>query len=160
MFDINGYEFIVLVIVAIVVLGPERLPEYAAKLGRLVRQLRVMADGAKAQLKDQLGPEFDDLNWRQYDPRQYDPRRIVREALAEPLDYVSQPFKELADEARTVRDDVVSVKDTAREVLANHGSAPVAPAVVGAAVTGSAVMGAVGSMVPSGRASYWDAEAT
>ena len=68
MFDINGYEFIVLVIVAIVVLGPERLPEYAAKLGRLVRQLRVMADGAKAQLKDQLGPEFDDLNWRQYDP--------------------------------------------------------------------------------------------
>ena len=85
MFDINGYEFIVLVIVAIVVLGPERLPEYAAKLGRLVRQLRVMADGAKAQLKDQLGPEFDDLNWRQYDPRQYDPRRIVREALLDPV---------------------------------------------------------------------------
>lgn len=85
MFDINGYEFIVLLVVAIVVLGPERLPEYAAKLGRLVRQLRVMADGAKAQLKDQLGPEFDDLNWRQYDPRQYDPRRIVREALMDPV---------------------------------------------------------------------------
>ena len=85
MFDINGYEFIVLLLVAVVVLGPERLPEYAAKLGRLVRQLRVMADGAKAQLKDQMGPEFDDLNWRQYDPRQYDPRRIVREALMDPV---------------------------------------------------------------------------
>ena len=85
MFDINGYEFIVLLLVAVVVLGPERLPEYAAKLGRTVRQLRVMAEGAKAQLKDQLGPEFDDLNWRQYDPRQYDPRRIVREALMDPV---------------------------------------------------------------------------
>ena len=160
MFGINGWEFIALGIVAVLVLGPERLPEYAAKLARFVVKARGMAEDAKGQLKTQLGPEYQDINWRQYDPRQYDPRRIVREALAEPLDYVSQPFKELADEARTVRDDVVSVKDTAREVLANHGSAPVAPAVVGAAVTGSAVMGAVGSMVPSGRASYWDAEAT
>ena len=160
MLGINGWEFLILIVLAVVILGPERLPEYAAKLAQGVRKLRVMAEGAKVTLKDQLGPEYQDINWRQYDPRQYDHRRIVREALAEPLDYVSQPFKELADEARTVRDDVVSVKDTAREVLANHGSAPVAPAVVGAAVTGSAVMGAVGSMVPSGRASYWDAEAT
>ena len=28
-----------------------------------------------------MGPEFEDINWRQFDPRQYDPRRIVREAL-------------------------------------------------------------------------------
>ena len=28
-----------------------------------------------------MGPEFDDIDWRQFDPRQYDPRRIVREAL-------------------------------------------------------------------------------
>jgi sec-independent protein translocase protein TatB len=82
--DINGWELIVLVIVAVVVLGPERLPEYAAKLGRLVREVRLMAEGARSQLKEQLGPEFDDLDWRQYDPRQYDPRRIVREALMDP----------------------------------------------------------------------------
>lgn len=84
MLDINGYEVIVLIVVAILVLGPERLPEYAAKLGRLVRQLRAMAEGARTQLKDQLGPEFDEVNWRQYDPRQYDPRRIVRDALLDP----------------------------------------------------------------------------
>lgn len=84
MFDINGYEIIALIVVAVVVLGPERLPAYAAKLGQFVRQARAMAEGAKSQLKDQLGPEFDDLNWKQYDPRQYDPRRIVREALFDP----------------------------------------------------------------------------
>ena len=84
MASVNGWEFIALIVLAVVILGPERLPEYAAKLGRLVRQARAMAEGAKGQLREQMGPEFDDIDWRQYDPRQYDPRRIVREALLDP----------------------------------------------------------------------------
>ena len=81
MFDINGWEFVVLVVVALLVIGPERMPEYSAKLARMVKQLRGLADAAKVQLREQMGPEFDDVDWKQYDPRQYDPRRIVREAL-------------------------------------------------------------------------------
>ena len=84
MVGINGWEFVLLIVIAIVVLGPERMPEYAAKLARLVKQARAMADNARGQLREQMGPEFDDIDWRQYDPRQYDPRRIVREALMEP----------------------------------------------------------------------------
>jgi sec-independent protein translocase protein TatB len=80
-FDINGWEFIVVLVVALLVIGPERLPEYSAKLAKLVRQLRGLADTAKVQLREQMGPDFDDIDWKQYDPRQYDPRRIVREAL-------------------------------------------------------------------------------
>jgi sec-independent protein translocase protein TatB len=63
------------------VIGPERMPEYSAKLARLVKQARGLAETAKVQLREQMGPEFDDVDWKQYDPRQYDPRRIVREAL-------------------------------------------------------------------------------
>lgn len=81
MFDINGWEFIILVIAALLVIGPDRMPEYSARLARLVRQVRGMADTAKGQLREQMGPDFDDVDWKQYDPRQYDPRRIVREAL-------------------------------------------------------------------------------
>ena len=87
MAGVNGWEFILLIVLAVVILGPERLPEYAAKLGRLVRQARAMAEGAKGQLREQMGPEFDDIDWRQYDPRQYDPRRIVREALMDPTPF-------------------------------------------------------------------------
>ncbi len=110
MFDINGYELVVLVIVAIVVLGPERLPEYAAKLGRAARQVRAMAESARASLKDQLGPEFDEVDWRQYDPRQYDPRRIVREALREPEPAAGDTAApgESASEARTEPPEDVS----------------------------------------------------
>ncbi len=84
MFDINAWELVIILLVAFVVIGPERLPEYAAKLGRMVRQGKLMAENARGQLREQLGPEYDDIDWRAYDPRQYDPRRIVRDALADP----------------------------------------------------------------------------
>lgn len=81
---IYGWEIVVLVIAAVVILGPQRLPEYAAKLAQGVRYLRDLAEGAKGQIKEELGPSFEDVDWRQLDPRQYDPRRIVREALTTP----------------------------------------------------------------------------
>jgi sec-independent protein translocase protein TatB len=83
---INPSEFVVLLAVAAVVLGPERLPQYAQSLARLVRELRRMAQGAGESVRRELGPEFDEVDWRKLDPRQYDPRRIVREALADTFD--------------------------------------------------------------------------
>lgn len=82
LFDINAWEAVIIIVLALVLIGPERLPEYAAKLGRAVRQIKQLAETAKGQLREQMGPEFDDVDWAAYDPRQYDPRRIVREALA------------------------------------------------------------------------------
>jgi sec-independent protein translocase protein TatB len=90
-FGINGSEFLVLIVVAAVVLGPERLPDYAQQLARLVRELRKMAQGAREQIRSELGPEFDEVDWRKLDPRQYDPRRIVREALSDSVD-LSDPL--------------------------------------------------------------------
>lgn len=94
-FGINGSEILLLILIAIIVLGPQRMPEYAAKLARGIRQMRLMAEGAKGQLKEQLGPDYQDINWRQYDPRQYDPRRIVRQALIEPLEEATAGVKDL-----------------------------------------------------------------
>ncbi len=91
LFDVNGWEFLLLLVIGIVILGPARLPEYAAKLAQLVKQVRAMATNAQGSLRDQLGPEFAEVDWKQYDPRQYDPRRIVREALMEPFDRDDEP---------------------------------------------------------------------
>jgi sec-independent protein translocase protein TatB len=88
---INGLEFVVLALLAVVILGPERLPEYAAQLARLVKGLRRMATGAREQLREEVGPELDEVDWRKLDPRQYDPRRIIREALLEDFDDVLKP---------------------------------------------------------------------
>ena len=77
--SINGYEIGILVVLVLLVVGPERLPEYAQQLGRLVRELRDLARGASTRVKEEMGDSFDDL--RERDPPQYDPRRIVRAAL-------------------------------------------------------------------------------
>lgn len=84
MLNVGGGELVLLILAALIILGPSRLPHYAAKLAQAVRTLRDLADGAKAQIKNEMGPAFEDVDWRQLDPRQYDPRRIVREALVRP----------------------------------------------------------------------------
>lgn len=83
MIDISVEKVALLLIIAVLVLGPTKLPEYARKLGRLIREVRRMASGAQEKLRQELGPEFEDIDWRKMDPRQYDPRRIIREALLE-----------------------------------------------------------------------------
>ena len=86
-------KFLVILVIAVFLLGPERIPHYAAQLGRLVRSIRDMADGAKERLREEMGPDFDDVDWKKLDPRQYDPRRIIREALLEdPADTVDVPL--------------------------------------------------------------------
>ena len=85
MFGLSGEKLIILVIIAAFVLGPERLPQYAKQLANLIKSVRRMAEGAKDQLSSELGPEYQDLDWKKLDPRQYDPRRIIREALVEDL---------------------------------------------------------------------------
>lgn len=92
MFDINGWEFVILLVAALLVIGPDRMPEYSMKLAKLVKQVRGLAETAKVQLREQMGPDFDDVDWKQYDPRQYDPRRIVREALLDEGSDDGQPL--------------------------------------------------------------------
>ncbi|MGX8249481.1 hypothetical protein, partial [Escherichia coli] len=50
-------------------------------LARLTKRARETMQGAKTRMRDEMGPEFDEVDWRKLDPRQYDPRRIIREAL-------------------------------------------------------------------------------
>lgn len=76
-------KILVILVIALILLGPERLPVYAKRLGELVRSVKHLADGAKDRLRDEMGDDFEDVDWKQLDPRQYDPRRIIRDALIE-----------------------------------------------------------------------------
>lgn len=90
MFGLSGEKLLILGIIAVIVLGPERLPEYARGLANIIKSIRRMAEGAKDKVKDELGDDFEDVDWRKLDPRQYDPRRIIREALTEDLNFSSE----------------------------------------------------------------------
>ena len=113
---ISGPEFLVIVLVAVIVVGPQRLPEYARKLTQAVRRLRVFLDDAKEQIAEEVGPELADLNLSDLDPRNYDPRKIVRDALGEDLDAIrrdlASPFQSAARTARETADDIVRTGST------------------------------------------------
>ena len=81
MFGLSAEKLLILVLLAVLIIGPERLPYYAKQLGEWARKAKRMVDNAQVQMKSELGEGFEDVDWKKLDPRQYDPRRIVREAL-------------------------------------------------------------------------------
>ncbi|MBU4213893.1 MAG: Sec-independent protein translocase TatB [Actinobacteria bacterium] len=85
MIGINGGEFLILLVIAAIVIGPERLPGYAEQLASFVRRGRVLLRDTRERVSSEFGDAGNDLDWEALDPRRYDPRRIVREALAEDL---------------------------------------------------------------------------
>ena len=91
LFGLTFDKLLVIGVLAVFLLGPERLPGYASKLAQLVRSLRDMANGAKARMRDEMGPEFDEVEWQKLDPRQYDPRRIIRDALLDAPEAATKP---------------------------------------------------------------------
>lgn len=83
MFGLTPDKLIVFAVIAAFLIGPERLPAAARRLRDLVRAIRKVADDTKDRIRDEVGPEFDDIQWNKLDPRQYDPRRIIRDALVD-----------------------------------------------------------------------------
>ena len=119
-FGINGSEFLVIILVAVIVVGPQRLPEYTRKLTQLVRQLRVFLDNARSQIAEEVGPEMADLDLSSLDPRQYDPRKIVRDALGEDIDAIREdlahPFRSVGSAAKEMSDDAAqAVNDVVKK---------------------------------------------
>lgn len=80
-FGFDMEKFLLLLVVAALLLGPERLPRYAHALAVFTKRAREWLAGARDRVKDEMGEDFDEIEWRKLDPRQYDPRRIIRDAL-------------------------------------------------------------------------------
>jgi len=100
-FDSIGWvEILIIVVAGLFILGPERLPEAAGWVGRTIRQVRDYATGAREQLKQEMGPEFEQLRKPLEDLRElrnFDPKRAVTKHLwddpepAKPNGYPATP---------------------------------------------------------------------
>ena len=81
MFDIGLAEMAVIAFVAVLVFGPDKLPELAKQAAQFIKQLKKMANAARDDLRSELGPEFSDLELRDLDPR-----AIVRKHIMEAME--------------------------------------------------------------------------
>jgi sec-independent protein translocase protein TatB len=80
MFGVGLPELAVIAFVAILVFGPDKLPDFARQAGRMARKVREFANEARDELREELGPEYADLDFKDLDPR-----TIVRKHIIEAM---------------------------------------------------------------------------
>jgi len=81
MFDIGFGELAVIAFIAVLVFGPDKLPELARQAGRFLHQAKKFANNARDELRTELGPAYSDLELRDLDPR-----TIVRKHVIEAME--------------------------------------------------------------------------
>lgn len=81
MMGIGFAEFMVIGVVALLVFGPDRLPDFARQAGRMVRQVRALSKQARDDIRSELGPEYAD-----FELTDLDPRRAIRKHIMEAWD--------------------------------------------------------------------------
>ena len=80
-FDFGAGELVGLAILAMILIGPERLPNLAVDAAKFVKRIREMASKATEELKDNLGPGFEDLK-----PTDLNPKSFIKKQLSSVLD--------------------------------------------------------------------------
>ncbi|MFI6443202.1 sec-independent translocase [Kitasatospora sp. NPDC050543] len=125
--DIGGLEVITLVIMAIVIFGPDKLPKLIQDTMGFIRKIRSFADSAKEDIRSELGPEFKDFEFEDLHPKTF-VRKQLMGGDEDPLG-----FKEIRESL-----DIKSVLDDKPAAVVNGRSGSVnmdksAPAATSAA---------------------------
>lgn len=89
MFGIGAGEFIAIAMVAAVLVGPDRLPKLTSDLANLIRKVRNLAQGATRDLRENLGPGYEDLTVSDLNPKKFISKHL-NEAIAEPAAEVAE----------------------------------------------------------------------
>ncbi|TRZ85715.1 MAG: Sec-independent protein secretion pathway component [Streptomycetaceae bacterium] len=87
-FDLGGGEIMGLAVLALILLGPERLPKFASDAATLVRKIQKMSHIATQELRENLGPGFEDLQ-----PSDLNPKTFIKKHINATLDEVDAQEK-------------------------------------------------------------------
>ncbi|MFI8961002.1 sec-independent translocase [Streptomyces sp. NPDC053493] len=121
--DIGALELVTLVVLAVLIFGPEKLPKVIQDVSRFIRKVREFSDSAKADIRSELGPEFKDFEFEDLNPKNF-----IRKQLAE-----NEDLKEL-NELRSTFDLKKEMNEVADAV---HGREPASSSSVPTSVNGS-----------------------
>ena len=107
MFNIDATELILLLVLGVVMFGPEKLPGFARKAARVFVAVRDIANNAQTQLRQELGPEYADLKIQDLNPKSF--------------------------VAKHMRDEIAAIEDAKREISTASSAAKAATAATGTA---------------------------
>jgi sec-independent protein translocase protein TatB len=81
MFGIGGGELLTLLVLAFILIGPDRLPHVATDAAKLIKKMKTIAQAATAELRENLGPGFEDLQVTDLHPK-----RLIKKTIGNSLD--------------------------------------------------------------------------
>jgi sec-independent protein translocase protein TatB len=151
-FDLSISKLLVLAVLALIVFGPNELPKVASQAGRMLRDLRRIAEGAKNDLREGLGPEFQDFDFEDLNPRRFVQKHLLEDGAGN-------------NGAQALFDDLKSTSATISTGISdalNGGRSPAAAAAALAAdgAVAQAADGAGRAVLADGAEPPFDLEAT
>ncbi|GAA1928959.1 sec-independent translocase [Streptomyces durmitorensis] len=79
--DIGPLEVVALIILAVLVFGPDKLPKLIQDATRTIRKIREFSDSAKADIRSELGPEFKDFEFEDLNPKTFIRKQLDNDEL-------------------------------------------------------------------------------
>ena len=113
MFGIDAIDLVLILVLGVVMFGPERLPEYSRKAARVFVYLRGIANNATSTLRTELGADYSDLELRDLNPKTFIAKHMREEVAA------------LDEARRELQAAEASLKQSTREVEKEAGAAVV-----------------------------------
>ncbi|WP_338572319.1 sec-independent translocase [Arachnia propionica] len=108
MFNIDASELILLLILGVVMFGPEKLPMFARKAARVFVAVRNIANNAQTQLREELGPEYSDLKLEDLNPKKF-----VAKHMREEIAAIEEAKREISTVSSTVKAAAEATASTA-----------------------------------------------
>ncbi|MEU7433640.1 sec-independent translocase [Streptomyces sioyaensis] len=123
-FDIGPLELVALVILAVLIFGPDKLPKVIQDVMTFIRKVRAFSDSAKEDIRSELGPEFKDFEFEDLKPKNFVRKHVLEkdEYGLKDLQEIRNGFdlkKEMAEVA-----DAVNGHDGASSATPSNGSGP------------------------------------
>ncbi|MFE0105644.1 sec-independent translocase [Streptomyces sp. NPDC059009] len=79
--DVGPLEVVALVVLAVLIFGPDKLPKLIQDASRTLRKIREFSDGAKRDIRDELGPEFKDFEFDDLNPKKFIRKQLDNDEL-------------------------------------------------------------------------------
>lgn len=97
--DFNAAEIVLLLMLAVIIFGPEKLPDLARKTARVLSYVRNIANDAKGQLRRELGPEFDDIRLSDLNPKAMLSKHVLGSEVEQDLRQVASDLRGVGSSA-------------------------------------------------------------
>ncbi|WP_030747324.1 sec-independent translocase [Streptomyces griseus] len=121
--DIGALELVTLVVLAVLVFGPDKLPKVVQDVSRFIRKIREFSDSAKQDIRTELGPEFKDFEFEDLNPKTFIRKQLDNNEDLGDLKELRSSF-DLRKEINEVADAVHGRETAPAAPAAVNGSTP------------------------------------